>query len=238
MHYLINELITIHWSFFYRVYYAMHTNVIMSSVTSTCTHQSTIQHNFLQFIDEHIHLHDDTDFFSTLVNARIETINHLMPYQTNNLYQCITSDYAQSINGIVPLDSLASYYIEIEKQAIELFGNILCCWAEYEYYRIIQRVIRQPLTKNNNLQRFDNKEDITEVVDQVENDTRLFITPYCELPMTLSNAIALKTIDSIVKKNCYELLYFIMLPIHGEYVIQYHYKNTDLFPTLITTSQF
>ena len=217
----------------------MYTNVITSSVASKCTHQSTTQQNFLQFIDEHIHLHNNTGFFSTLVNARMETINDLMPYQTDNLYQCITSDYAHSINGTVPLGSLAPYYIEIEKQAITLFGNILCCWAEYEYYRVIQRVIRQPLTKNNALQRVDNKENITEVIAQVENDTRLFITPYSELPMTLGNAIALKTIACIIqKKNCYELLYFMALPIHGEYAIHYHYKNTDLFPTLIAASQF
>lgn len=216
----------------------MYINVIKNSVIPLCSnHQSTLQQNFLQFIEEHIHLHDDTDFFATLVSARIETINHLMPYQTDNLYQCITSDYAKKINGIAPLNNLAPYYVEIEKQAITLFGNILHCWTEYERYCVIKRVIKHPLTKNHTLQRVDNQKNITEVVTHIENDTRLFITPYCDFPMTLSNAIALKTIESFVKKkNCYELLYFLALSTHGEYVIHYHYKNTDLFPTLIATS--
>ncbi|KJF87455.1 hypothetical protein GLP30_08500 [Photobacterium phosphoreum] len=214
----------------------MYTNVIINSAIPLCTnHQSTIQQNFFQFIDEHIHLHDDADFFATLVTARIETINHLMPYQTDNLYQCITSDYAQTINGIVPLDNLALYYIEIEKQAITLFGNILSCWAEYERYRVFQQVIKHPLTKTNTPQVVDNNKKITEVVPQIEDDKRLFITPYYDLPMTLSNAIALKTIENFVKKkHCYELLYFLALSSNGEYVI--HYQCTTLFPTLITTA--
>lgn len=216
----------------------MYTNVIKNSVVSLCTpHHTVLQQNFLQFVDEHIHLHADIDFFATLVNARIQTINHQMPLQTDNLYQCITSDVAQTINGIVPLDNLALYYIEIEKQAIVLFGNILYCWAEYEHYCVIKRVVSHPLTKKNNLQLVDKNKNITEVVAQIENDARLFITSYCDLPMILSHAIALKTIDKFVKeKHCYELLYFLALSTNGEYVIHYHYKNTDLFPTLIATS--
>ncbi|CEO41814.1 acyl-homoserine-lactone synthase [Photobacterium kishitanii] len=216
----------------------MYTNVIKNSAIPLCkNNQLILQQNFLQFIDEHIHLHGDADFFTTLVTARIETINHLMPHQTDNLYQCITSDYAQNINGIVALDNLDLYYIEIEKQAISLFGNILCCWAEYEHYRIMQRVIKHPLTKNSMPQLVDNNKKITEVVAQIENDTRLFITSYCALPMTLSNAIALKTIECFVKKkHCYELLYFLALSTNGEYMIHYHYKHTDLFPTLVASS--
>lgn len=212
----------------------MYNNVIKNSAIPLCRNQQLrLQQNFLQFIDEHIHLHGDSNFFTTLVTARVKTINQL----TDNLYQCITSDYAQNINGIVALNNLELYYIEIEKQAITLFGNILSCWAEYEHYRIIQQVIKHPLTKNNIPQIIDNNKNITEVITQIENDTRLFITSYSTLPMTLSNAIALKTIENTVKKkHCYELLYFLALSTNGEYVIHYHYGHTDLFPTLIASS--
>ncbi|KJG13471.1 hypothetical protein UB37_00780 [Photobacterium iliopiscarium] len=216
----------------------MYTNVIKNSaIPLSSHHQLTLQTNFLRFIDEHIHLNDDNDFFATLVSTRIQTINHLMPLQTDNLYQCITSDYAQEINGIVPLEKLDPYYIEIEKQAIALFGNILYCWAEYESYSIIQRVIKHPLTKNNTAHLIYNDEDITEVVPQIEEDKRLFITPYCDLPITLSNAITLKTIENFVKKkHCYELLYFLAMAINGEYVISYQYDKHTLFPKLLTSA--
>ena len=214
----------------------MYTNVTENLAVPLYSYpQSILRQNFLQFIDEHIKLHSDADFFATLVTARIETINHLMPYQTDNLYQCITSDYAQTINAVVPLNDLDLYYIEIEKQAIELFGNILSCWAEYEHYRILQQVIKHPLAKNKIPQQVKNNKNITEVVAKIENDTRLFITPYSDLPMILSNAIALKIITSLVKeKHCYELLYFLALSANGEYVI--HYQCTTLFPTLIATA--
>lgn len=217
----------------------MYTSVIKNlAIPLGSQPQEILQNNFLQFIDEHIHLNGDSNFFATLVSARIQTINHLMPLQTDNLYHCITSDYAQAINGVVPLEDLAPHYIEIEKQAISLFGNILCCWAEYEHYCIIQRVIKYPLTKNNPPQVVDNNDkNIVEVVANIENDTRLFITPYCDLPMTLSNAIALKTIENFVKKKqCHELLYFLALSVNGEYMIQYYYEKNTLFPTLLTTT--
>ena len=183
----------------------MYTNVIKNSaIPLSSHHQLTLQTNFLRFIDEHIHLNDDNDFFATLVSTRIQTINHLMPLQTDNLYQCITSDYAQEINGIVPLEKLDPYYIEIEKQAIALFGNILYCWAEYESYKIISRVQQY---QNNHMAALNKvhtcapNEFISEIVMHIEKDERLFMTHHYNKPMLLSDAIVLTNIETCIKEQ-------------------------------------
>ena len=176
----------------------------------------------LDFIHTYIHQNGECDIFSKIVSYRMAQIQTCENY-SGNLHQIFTSDIANQICGYELLDGLPEIYLDIEKLAISLFGNILYCWAEYESYKIISRVQQY---QNNHMAALNNvhtcapNEFISEIVMHIEKDERLFMTHHYNKPMLLSDAIVLTNIETFIKEqHWYEMLFYLELSQKGQHFV-------------------
>ncbi|PSU98195.1 acyl-homoserine-lactone synthase [Photobacterium kishitanii] len=192
----------------------------------------------LNFIHTYIHQHGEYDIFSKIISHRIAQIQTCENYR-GNLHQTFTSDIANQICGHSLLDGLPEIYLDIEKLAISLFGNILSCWAEYESYKILGRVQHY---QNNHMAALNRvhtcapNEFISEIVMHIEKDERLFMTHHYNKPMLLSDAIVLTNIETFIKEqHWYEMLYYLNLSQKGQHFIMLQ-GDEDGLATITSTA--
>lgn len=176
----------------------------------------------LALIHSYIHQCGEYDIFSKIVSHRMAQIQTCENY-SGNLHQIFTSDIANQICGHSLLEGLPKIYLDIEKLAISLFGNILYCWAEYESYKIISRVQQY---QNNHIAALNKvhtcapNEFISEIVMHIEKDERLFMTHHYNKPMLLSDAIVLTNIETFIKEqHWYEMLFYLELSQKAQHFI-------------------
>ncbi|OBU27042.1 acyl-homoserine-lactone synthase [Photobacterium kishitanii] len=174
----------------------------------------------LNFIHTYIHQHGEYDIFSKIISYRIAQIQ-TDENNSGNLHQTFTSDIANQICGHGLLDGLPEIYLDIERLAISLFGNILSCWAEYESYKILERVQQyDQIAALNKVYTCAPNEFISEIVMHIEKDERLFMTHHYNKPMLLSDAIVLTNIETFIKEqHWYEMLYYLNLSQKGQHFI-------------------
>ena len=191
-------------------------------IKSADSHSVSQKQLGLDFIHTYIHQNGECDIFSKIVSHRMAQIQTCENY-SGNLHQIFTSDISNQICGHELLDGLPEIYLDIEKLAISLFGNILYCWAEYESYKIISRVQQY---QNNHMAALNNvhtcapNEFISEIVMHIEKDERLFMTHHYNKPMLLSDAIVLTNIETFIKEqHWYEMLFYLELSQKGQHFV-------------------
>ncbi|MDF2186183.1 acyl-homoserine-lactone synthase [Grimontia hollisae] len=196
---------------------------------------------FLQCVDEYMHQNHCFDLFEKIISYRLNEIRQAQPPEEScgNLYTRLTSPLAESITGVKPLKNLPDLFFYIERTAIAYYGDILMCWAEFKTYQINEQArqylqaYREQPASGDQLTTLENYR--YEVVADIRNDERLFMTCYSPYPMTLSQANVLINLETFVKQqHWYEMLYYLNISASGEHFILYQEKGEN--PPLLLSS--
>ncbi|MDW6003656.1 acyl-homoserine-lactone synthase [Vibrio mangrovi] len=176
--------------------------------------------------------------FADLVNLRRKKIIYSHPNLTSGDLASIFES-PQVIQYILstPMTECATDWHYIEISAIELFGNILAGWAEYERFLILQR--NQALHSDDfdlEVPPLNENKYYSEYVDNIERDTRKFLTLHCNTPLTLPDAISLINIEIfVIEQRWYEILFTLNLSQRGSHVLLF-YRGSTCSPILVSTA--
>ncbi|KXF82323.1 acyl-homoserine-lactone synthase [Enterovibrio coralii] len=193
---------------------------------------------FLQSINDYMEATQQHDLFEKIVTYRYqEVLKELPSNQTKgNLYTTLTGPIGQTIMGIREMPDFPTVFLTIEKTAINYFGDMLNCWAELRAFQINEAArihieqlgdseahVYEEIAINENYK--------SEVVKDIKSDSRLFLTTFSNVPMSLSSANILINLETFVKQqHWYEMLYYLDISGSGEHFILYQEapKNTPV----------
>ncbi|USH01154.1 acyl-homoserine-lactone synthase [Grimontia kaedaensis] len=184
---------------------------------------------FMQYINQYMYENHYFDLFEKIVSYRVNEIHQAQDPKAprGNLYTTLKSSLAESINGIRPIKNLPSLFLYIERIAMAFYGDILMCWAEFKAFQINEQA-RQNLQVHYEEQpvsaEMENESEMYryEVVEDIRNDERLFLTSHSHYPMVLSLANVLINLETFVKQqHWYEMLYYLDISASGEHFILY-----------------
>ncbi|CAG9000931.1 MAG: Acyl-homoserine-lactone synthase VanM [Candidatus Celerinatantimonas neptuna] len=208
----------------------------MPAVSIECyVENSAISHEQLfSDIREQFKEDDIIHSFNELVTLRKNELIQIYPGLRNGNLATIF-EAPQSINHIKKqaIKSINLYWHHLEKTAIELFGDILACWAHYERFCILHKYKAIPISLFSNVP-YDESKYRSEMIDRIENDERKFYTLYCNASLTLTDANTLININSlIIDQKWYEMLFSISLSQESRHFILYY---TDNYNRLVLVS--
>ncbi|EOD77491.1 N-(3-hydroxybutanoyl)-L- homoserine lactone synthase LuxM [Grimontia indica] len=210
---------------------SLHTNLQQTIIA--LSHAQATESNkqaFMQSVEEYMYENHYFDLFEKIVSYRVNEIHQMQDPDAprGNLYTTLTSPLAQTITGVKPINDLPSLFLYIERTAIAFYGDILMCWAEFKAFQINQQAKRHlqahydeqcpPTSSEENVSEMYRYE----VVEDIRNDERLFLTSHSLYPMTLSLANVLINLETFVKQqHWYEMLYYLDISASGEHFILY-----------------
>lgn len=196
---------------------------------------STKIHNQLfHDIQKKFKVDDSIHSFQELVTLRRNELLQVYP-DLNNGNLAAIFESSQSIHYIQlhAIKSINSYWHQLEKIAIELFGSLLACWGYYERFCILEKYQAMPISIFNDIP-YDESQYQSEIVEDIQLDSRKFYTLYSNVPLSLSDANALININNlIIEQKWYEILFSILLSQKSRHFILYH---KDKFNRLVLTS--
>lgn len=170
---------------------------------------STKIHNqIFHDIQKKFKVDDSIHSFQELVTLRRNELLQVYP-DLNNGNLAAIFESSQSIHYIQlhAIKSINSYWHQLEKIAIELFGSLLACWGYYERFLILDKYQALPFSLFDNLSK-DEFEYESEIVENIENDSRYFYTLYSNNPLLLSDANMLMVLSVLVlDQKWYEILF-------------------------------
>ncbi|TCK51981.1 acyl-homoserine-lactone synthase [Celerinatantimonas diazotrophica] len=206
----------------------------MSAISVECPiENSNTNHNqFFQDVQKKFEVDNIIHSFQELVTLRKNELLQIYPDLSNgNLAAIFESSRSIAHIQSHAIISINSYWHQLEKTAIELFGNLLACWGYYERFLILDKYQALPVSLFNNLPR-DEFEYKSEIVEHIENDPRYFYTLHCNTPLLLSDAIKLINIELfIIEYKWYEILSLLQLSQRGNHFLLYNKKRTILVST-------
>lgn len=175
---------------------------------------------------------DDSIFFQEIVVQRAEQIRNVIRKEgkifQGDLADLFELDEARIVIEKTDLKNCPGYYDNLEKGAIEYFGNILNCWTEYEIYKYTQKA-RQEYEREFDRKYLNINGTRSEIIPDISDDKRFFKIHRVECPMRLSNAVVLCNLYQFVKeKKWYEMLFSIELSSRGRHFIYYSAKQNHL----------
>ncbi|KJG34237.1 autoinducer synthase [Photobacterium angustum] len=201
------------------------------------------QNELLYTIDTYIDISGNIDIFQRIVSYRIKEIENSQNQKNlkGNLYTILTSDEAKKNISENLLFGLPPLFRLIENCATKYFDNILECWANYECYKITSKASQTQNIHNSGYFALSNTcdEDDSykyEIVNNIENDTRLFHTSFSNVALDLPSANLLINIETFIKQqHWYEMLYCLDVSLSSEHFVLYQEKNGEL-PLLLSTA--
>jgi len=190
-----------------------------TKITRVATQNVAAQNQLIETFFQAVYLQFSQDpsrySFQTLIRTRqleLQTaLPHLAQGNLERLFCCQESSIYIATHALKPpLDGLR----QIEEQAIALFGNLLCCWAEYEKFLITHQA-QAPYCSTTSLSKDENRYH-SEIVSAIEHDSRLFHTLHHHEALRLSEAIRLINLDIfIIEQKWYEMLFCLDLSSRG-----------------------
>ncbi|NGN97424.1 autoinducer synthase [Grimontia sp. S25] len=210
---------------------SLHTN-LQQTIIALSNAQATESNKqaFMQSVEEYMYENHYFDLFEKIVSYRVNEIHQMQDQDAprGNLYTTLTSPLAQTITGVKPINNLPSLFLYIERTAIAFYGDILMCWAEFKAFQINQQAKRHLQAHyDEQCPPSGSEENVSEmyryeVVEDIRNDERLFLTSHSLYPMTLSLANVLINLETFVKQqHWYEMLYYLDISASGEHFILY-----------------
>lgn len=195
----------------------------------------------LQIISDYIVSSGNSDIFSEIVFLRKQQIIEKLLIEPGNLHQIFTSDEAKQVFIDSELNGKPQEFHYIEKLAEVYFGNILVLWAEYERFRIVSKYYFPEGATSSSMAVSASGQDestyVSEVVDDISSDLRLFMTHHSDVALCLRDAIALINLEVFVTgQHWYEMLFSLDLSKYGKHFILYHHSNVCPYPYLISTA--
>ncbi|MEZ8130387.1 autoinducer synthase [Enterovibrio norvegicus FF-33] len=200
-------------------------------------------HAFLELVNDYMFSTNQFDLFERIVSYRSNEITKALPstQPRGNLFTTLTCDTARSITGVTPFRNLPEIFLSIERIALAFYGDILGCWAAFKVSQLISEA-ENHLVKHSSMPRGklhtapDNDRYRYEVVTDIRDDQRLFLTNYSPVPMKLSLANVLINLETFVKQqHWYEMLYYLDVSSYGEHFILYQ-ENDNSPPLLLSTA--
>ncbi|MCG7498105.1 acyl-homoserine-lactone synthase [Vibrio sp. Of7-15] len=204
---------------------------------------TTAQHRdyILQVISDYITSSGNSDLFSEIVFLRKQQIIQELPTDPGNLHQIFTCNEAKQVLVTSELSGKPAEFGYIEKLAEVYFGNILMLWAEYERFTIVSKYYlskkrhSSPITALTCVK--NESAYMSEVVDEIRADQRVFMTHHSDILLCLQDAIVLINLEVFVKEqHWYEMLFCLDLSTRGKHFILYHQPNECAYPYLISTA--
>ncbi|WP_325892851.1 acyl-homoserine-lactone synthase [Grimontia sp. NTOU-MAR1] len=204
---------------------------LQQKITSLSAAQPTENNKraFMRYVNEYMYENHYFDLFEKIVSYRVNEIHQAQDPDAprGNLYTTLTSPLAESINGIRPFKDHPSLFLYIERIAMAFYGDILMCWAEFKAFQISEQARANLQAHHEERQVPAEMENVSEmyryeVVEDIRNDERLFLTSHSPYPMTLSLANVLINLETFVKQqHWYEMLYYLDISASGEHFILY-----------------
>ncbi|WP_407333016.1 acyl-homoserine-lactone synthase [Enterovibrio sp. 27052020O] len=203
----------------------------------------TRKHIFLELINAYMFSTNQFDLFEKIVSYRTNEIAKALPSNQprGNLFTTLTCDTAKSISGITPFRHLPEIFLSIEKTAIAFFGDILSCWASFKVFQIVSEskkhlISQTPMQGWSSLTATENDQFRYEIVTDIRDEQRMFMTSYSNVPMKLSLANVLINLETFVKQqHWYEMLYYLNVSSFGEHFILYQ-ENANQPPLLLSSA--
>ncbi len=207
-----------------------------------CKKQEKILTDFFDIISE-IQEGCCESIFSVIVKERtlqIENIAEKNGILFGNIREKFESKEAKKIVK-KDLSNLPDIYAQIEAVSLSFFENILLCWTEFEIFKYTSKAkskIEELIDKQKKSISYRN-ETVSEIVDDISKDTRLFRIEEIDFPTNLSNAIVLINLFQLVKeKKWFEMLFSIELSTKGRHFIYYKVEDIDInnYPKVIASA--
>lgn len=199
---------------------------------------------FLREVHNYIVANNDSKVFEVIISKRLEQLNNLdnsCNYE-GNLDAKYNSDTMSALVEDTTLFGVPNFYHYIELQSLSLFGGLLPFWVEYKRYTLLLDNVLLKWSKQSEqaalLARCELEDGyVAELVQNIENDERRFLTQFADESLPLSSANTLMNLETFVRQqHWYEMLSELELSSNGEHFILYQQDNEG-HKTLVSSAK-
>ncbi|GMQ48356.1 acyl-homoserine-lactone synthase [Vibrio sp. 10N] len=187
------------------------------------------KHALLQQVHNYVEANCDDTLFETIINKRVNQLinSGLCDCANGNLASKYDSEIMSNLIQNTALFDVPNFYRYIERKSQPLFGSVLSLWAEYQRFTLLLDTCLTRGDVADDELRVLAKVELddgfhAELVQNIEQDCRKFLTHFSSQPLDLSNANTLMNLETFVKQQqWYEMLFELDLSAQGEHFILY-----------------
>ncbi|MGY3569424.1 acyl-homoserine-lactone synthase [Vibrio paucivorans] len=187
---------------------------------------------------EHLnhHVSDKYTFFRTIAEKRREQVLVLAPWlKERDLSVVFSSDaYRKVCSSNLQMDD---FEFEVEQSGLKHFQHWMEFWCAYEIYQVHKKYRKSECLQSVGYLPNDQNQYVSETIEDIASDQRLFQTFHSNYAMSLPDAITLINLDLFVRhEKWYEMLLCLHLSQSGTHFLLTHHSQAHPYPIIISSA--